>query len=82
MPTLPPYKTTRPIPPTFPFQPSLTTSLAIMAESLQPIIQHEEKLVKKMFYDPTHPIDVIFNKVEDLLLTSQSQHKLTSWSSN
>ena len=30
------------------------------------MLHHEEKLVKEMFYDPTHPIDVIFNKVEDL----------------
>ena len=30
------------------------------------MLQHEEKLVKEMFYDPTHPIDVISNKVEDL----------------
>ena len=30
------------------------------------MLLQEEKLVKEMFYDPTHPIDVIFNKVEDL----------------
>ena len=30
------------------------------------MLQHEEKLVKEIFYDPTHPIDVIFNIVEDL----------------
>ena len=30
------------------------------------MLHHEEKLVREMFYDPTHPIDVIFNKVEDL----------------
>ena len=30
------------------------------------MLHHEEKTVKEMFYDPTHPVDVIFNKVEDL----------------
>ena len=30
------------------------------------MLQNEEKLVKEMYYDPTHSIDVIFNKVEDL----------------
>lgn len=30
------------------------------------MLHHEEKLVKEMHYDPAHPIDVIFNKVEDL----------------
>ena len=30
------------------------------------MLLQEEKVVKEMFYDPTHPIDVIFNKVEDL----------------
>jgi len=30
------------------------------------MLHHEEKLVKEMFYDPTHPVDVIFNKLEDL----------------
>ena len=30
------------------------------------MLHQEEKHVKEMFYDPTHPINVIFNKVEDL----------------
>ena len=30
------------------------------------MLQAEEKAVKEMFNDPAHPIDVIFNKVEDL----------------
>ncbi len=30
------------------------------------MLQNEEKLVKEMYYDPTHSIDVIFNKVKDL----------------
>ena len=30
------------------------------------MLQAEEKAVKEMYYDITHPIDVIFNKVEDL----------------
>ena len=30
------------------------------------MLQHEEKQVQEMFYDPIHPVDVIFNKVEDL----------------
>ena len=30
------------------------------------MLHAEEKEVKEMFYDPAHPIDVIFNKVEDL----------------
>ena len=30
------------------------------------MLHQEEKNVKEMFYNPTHPIDVIFNKVEDL----------------
>ena len=29
------------------------------------MLHHEEMSVKEMFYEPTHPIDVIFNKVED-----------------
>ena len=31
------------------------------------MLQHEEKQVKEIYYDPQHPVDVIFNKVEDLL---------------
>ena len=30
------------------------------------MLHHHEKTVKEMYYDPMHPIDVIFNKVEDL----------------
>ena len=30
------------------------------------MLLQEEKVVKEMFYDPTHHIKVIFNKVEDL----------------
>ena len=30
------------------------------------MLHDEEKQVKEMFYDPAHPIDVIFNKVGDL----------------
>ena len=30
------------------------------------MLHEEEKQVKDMFYDPAHPIDIIFNKVEDL----------------
>ena len=31
------------------------------------VLQEEEKIVKKMIYDPAHHANVIFNKVEDLL---------------
>ena len=31
------------------------------------MLHHGEKQVKEMYYDPQHPVDVIFNKVEDLL---------------
>jgi len=31
------------------------------------MLQEEERAVKEMVYDTTHPIDIIFNKVEDLL---------------
>ena len=31
------------------------------------MFQQGEKTVKEMFYDLTHPVDVLFNKVEDLL---------------
>ena len=30
------------------------------------MLHHHEKIVKEMFYDPMHPVDVVFNKVEDL----------------
>ena len=38
------------------------------------MLQEEEKNVKDMVYDPTHPVDVIFNKVEDLLGLSVAAH--------
>ena len=38
------------------------------------MLQQEEKEVKEMFYNPTHPVDVIFNKVEDLLDFSIAAH--------
>ncbi len=31
------------------------------------MLQQEEKNVKEMFYDPTHPVDVIFKKLGDFL---------------
>ena len=31
------------------------------------MLHHEKKQVKKMFYDPQHPVDFMFNKVEDPL---------------
>ena len=30
------------------------------------MLQHQEKIVKGMYYNTMHPVDVIFNKVEDL----------------
>ena len=38
------------------------------------MLQAEEKAVKEMYYDVTHPIDIIFNKVEDLNDLSIAAH--------
>ena len=40
-----------------------------------PVMLHQqEKNVKEMFYNPTHPVDVIFNKLKDLLDFSVAAH--------
>ena len=38
------------------------------------MLQAEEKAVKEMHYDVTYPIDIIFNKVEDLNDLSIAAH--------
>lgn len=38
------------------------------------MLHEEEKNVKEMIYDPTHPVDIIFNRLEDLLDLSVAAH--------
>ena len=46
------------------------------------MLHHEEKQVKEMIYDPTHPVDKIFHKIEDLSDLYLLHHKLNSPSNN